>query len=70
MTNILEQYRLSNIEIILAATRGNQIEMEKELIKRGLNSYRNLSDVLLYEIARANKKFDARRMEISKKIKF
>jgi len=54
--DILERHLSSKSNIVIAVTRMNQPEIEKELEKRNILFYIELSDLLLYKLAKENQK--------------
>ncbi len=61
--------KVDNVNVILAVTDLNKPLMKTELEKRNISSYLELSEALLYEIARKNRQLDAEIAEMEKKPK-
>lgn len=66
LDDILRNNHRKDLIIILAATKENRHTMKRELEIRGIDSYIELSDSMLYQTVIENRKNDARREEKNK----
>lgn len=63
---VLRSYKLKDINFIITATSSNQVEIKKELENRGIGSYLELSEALIYRMLQENRKENAKRAEKDK----
>ncbi|MCI8374273.1 MAG: glycosyltransferase [Lachnospiraceae bacterium] len=66
LDDILSNYLSKDITIILAVTDVHLNSMKTELEKRKISSYIELSQALIYELIRQDRKFLARKAEVNK----